>query len=84
MDFRTYPALLHHSKLRVGEYLVIYTLLVTKTGRSFSLSTLHSSGPLELKCSASDEDTALRFIEDTVPFDCCVAPKITSRHNYCH
>ena len=70
--------LVHHRKLRMGEYLVTYTLFVTLL-REFLVEIASELDPLDCDRSASENDTALDGVEETAPIESCATPKISWR-----
>ena len=70
--------LVHHTKWRIGEYLATYIVFVTLLVR-FLVEIASELDPLDCECSASEKQTALDGVEETVPIESCATPKISWR-----
>ena len=70
--------LVHHRKWRIGEYLVTYTLFVIVLVE-FLVEIASELDPLDCDCSASEKQTVLGGVEETVPIESCATPKISWR-----
>ena len=70
--------LVHHRKWRIGEYLATYTLFVTLLVE-FLVEIASELDPLDCDCSASEKQTALDDVEETVPIESCATLKISWR-----
>ena len=65
-------------KWRIGKYLVTYTLFVIVL-QEFLIEIASELDPLDCDCSASEKQTALDGVEETVPIESCATPKISWR-----
>ena len=74
----THPMLVLDRKWRIGEYLVTYTLFVIVL-QEFLVEIASERDPLDCDCSASEKQTALDGVEETVPIESCATPKISWR-----
>ena len=70
--------LVHHRKWRIGEFLVTYTLFVIALVE-FLVEIASEHDPLDCDCSASEKQTALGGVEETVPIESRATPKISWR-----
>ena len=70
--------LVHHRKWKIGEYLATYIVFVTLLVE-FLVDIASELDPLDCDCSASEKQTALDGVEETVPIESCATTKISRR-----